>query len=83
MDAEAYREYLQSSAWAKLRRQVLMRAAFICEGCGAKPAVEVHHKTYEHVGDEFLFELTALCKECHGRLHGRGLCQDFGGEQGG
>jgi hypothetical protein len=30
---------------------------------------QVHHLTYAHVGREFLFELVALCEECHERLH--------------
>jgi hypothetical protein len=29
----------------------------------------VHHLTYAHVFNEFLFELMAVCDECHDRLH--------------
>ena len=64
-----YDEYLRSDAWAKRRSLVLKRARNICEGCGEKPATEVHHLTYEHVSKEFLFELVALCEPCHDRLH--------------
>lgn len=69
MDAADYHEYLRSPAWARLRRQVLMRCGCVCQGCGAKPAVEVHHLTYERIGEEMLFDLVALCRECHDRLH--------------
>ena len=64
-----YDEYLQSQAWAKRRAHVLMRAQGSCEGCGEAPPTEVHHLSYAHVGDEFLFELVALCQACHGRMH--------------
>jgi len=37
---------------------------------GSEPATEVHHLTYQHVGHEFLFELVAICRECHTRWHG-------------
>lgn len=64
-----YAAYLRSPAWASLRRQILLRAGFVCEGCGAKPAEEVHHLNYDHIGGEFLWELVAVCQECHHRLH--------------
>ena len=64
-----YDEYLASPAWARRRQLVLNRAHGKCEGCGERPPVQVHHLTYAHVTHEFLFELVALCGECHDRLH--------------
>jgi len=64
-----YDPYLRSPAWAQRRRLVLKRAGGVCEGCGERPPTQVHHLTYEHVGTEFLFELAAVCDECHDRLH--------------
>lgn len=66
---ERYGVYLKSPEWAERRRLVLARCKHVCEGCGKRPAVEVHHLTYEHVFDEFLFELLGLCKPCHDRVH--------------
>lgn len=66
---ELYADYLKSRRWADRREKVLRRAQFRCEGCGDQPATEVHHLTYEHVTQEFLFELIALCRGCHERLH--------------
>lgn len=66
---ELYADYLKSRQWADRREKVLRRAQFRCEGCGDQPATEVHHLTYEHVTQEFLFELIALCRGCHERLH--------------
>lgn len=69
---DSYTPYLSSPAWAKRRRQVLERAKGSCEGCGENPPTEVHHLTYAHVGNEFLFELVALCASCHDRIHADG-----------
>lgn len=43
----------------------------LCEGCGKARATQVHHKTYRNLGDEFLFELVALCDACHKRLRAK------------
>lgn len=64
-----YSEYLASEAWARKRALVLKRAKGTCEGCGEKPPTEVHHLSYQHVCNEFLFELVALCSGCHNRIH--------------
>jgi hypothetical protein len=69
--ADLYRDYLKSQEWAVRRAKVMRRAGHICEGCGNKPATEVHHLTYDHVTEEFLFELVAVCGDCHERLHRR------------
>lgn len=66
---DGYSEYLASTQWAKRRRAIFARANGKCEGCGEGGAEEVHHLTYEHVGAEFLFELVAVCRKCHERLH--------------
>lgn len=65
----AYSEYLTSPAWKKKRAMVLDRAGDLCEGCGVNRAIQVHHLTYEHVGDEFLWELKAVCRQCHQKAH--------------
>lgn len=62
-------EYLKSEKWRGKANLVMERARGLCEGCRIKPADEVHHTTYEHIGDEFLFELVALCSSCHRRFH--------------
>lgn len=66
---DRYGEYLRGPQWAARRRLVLARCKGTCEGCGIRKADEVHHLTYEHVFDEFLFELVGLCAACHERIH--------------
>lgn len=63
-----YEQYLEGPEWRALRAKALERDRGICQGCGAH-ASQVHHLTYANVGAEFLFELIAICRACHERLH--------------
>jgi hypothetical protein len=65
-----YNEYLQSPEWWKLHTLVMERDGHLCQGCRKRPATQAHHLSYKHVGKEFLFELIAVCDECHNRFHG-------------
>ena len=64
-----YNEYLKTDEWRAKRAKVIERAGSLCEGCRQRPASQVHHLTYKHVFAEFMFELVAVCDECHDRLH--------------
>lgn len=66
---ERYDKYLRSPEWRAKRQQVFERAHGMCEGCATAKATQVHHLSYAHVGNEFLFELVAICDQCHERLH--------------
>jgi hypothetical protein len=63
-------EYLTTDKWRELRQLVFQRDNGICQGCYAAPATQVHHLTYKNVCNEFLWELTSVCDECHTRYHG-------------
>jgi 5-methylcytosine-specific restriction endonuclease McrA len=65
----AYDRYLLTPEWRAKRTAVLARVKGVCEGCGLRPPVQVHHTTYEHVGFEMLWELKAVCMTCHRQLH--------------
>jgi 5-methylcytosine-specific restriction endonuclease McrA len=83
---KAYEVHLQSPKWKALRKKVIERANGICEGCGRNKATQAHHLTYERVGDEMLFDLVAVCDECHSKVHqkaepapdGDSYCDDDG-----
>ena len=60
-----YLRYLRSSAWAAKRRQVLERDGYRCQAWVQHVATEVHHKSYEHFGDELLDDLISFCRACH------------------
>jgi len=64
-----YNAYLQTTEWRMRRQAVLTRDNYLCQGCRVRRATQVHHLTYDHVGNEFLFELVAICETCHTRLH--------------
>jgi len=66
-----YHDYLQTPEWREKSQAVLRRENFTCEGCGKARATQAHHVTYEHIFDEFLWELRAVCKPCHDRIHNR------------
>ena len=70
---EWYREYLKSPEWKLKREKVLKRAKNICEGCAEETAIEVHHISYANIGDELLFQLVALCEDCHRKAHSSDL----------
>lgn len=63
-----YREYMRSDAWFDKRDRVLKRDNYICQACLKRKATQVHHLTYEHFGDEPLFDLESICKICHDHL---------------
>lgn len=65
-----YNTYLASQEWRWKREEVLARAGGLCEveGCRSK-AEQVHHTTYERVGNEALEDLLALCSSCHEQWH--------------
>ncbi len=49
-----------------MRKAKLAEAHGLCQKCGSGSGRrEVHHKTYERVGNERLDDLIVLCPECH------------------
>jgi 5-methylcytosine-specific restriction endonuclease McrA len=70
---ENYETYLRSEKWQAKRRLVFQRCEGVCEGCRQAKATQVHHLTYEHLGNELLWELAAACRECHERVHENSL----------
>jgi 5-methylcytosine-specific restriction endonuclease McrA len=65
----AYALYLQSPEWQARRRLTLERDKYKCQGCLTAPATQVHHKNYDHRGDELLYDLVSLCRSCHEKTH--------------
>ena len=62
--SDAYRDYINSPQWKAKREAVLTRDKHTCRRCG-QAATEVHHKTYDHLGQEPYCDLESLCAECH------------------
>ncbi len=65
-----YEEYLQSDIWKSKRKRALERDKHICQACLRRPAVQVHHTTYQYEwGQEPLFVLFSVCRIYHKALH--------------
>jgi len=68
-----YKEFLGTIYWDIVRRYVLWKRKFVCELCNSNGELNVHHKTYDHRGEEYLFleDLIVLCQPCHAKFHDR------------
>jgi hypothetical protein len=69
--SDRYRRTMQSAGWRRRRAQAIRRAGRRCEECGAGGALDVHHTSYAHLGNERPYELAVLCPTCHQAAHGR------------
>jgi len=67
--AREHAAYLKTPIWRAKAARVMRRDGYICRACGERQASEVHHLTYEHWGNEPLFDLVAVCSVCHRALH--------------
>ena len=67
-----YPDYLKTTEWQIIRKEVLRRAKNRCQICNATDNLHVHHRTYENKGDEDLADLTVLCSDCHQIFHEAG-----------
>ena len=65
MYSSFYLNYLQSETWKKRRYAALERVEFKCELCGETDSLEVHHLTYNRLGNEDPGDLIVICKGHH------------------
>lgn len=64
-----YRRYLQTSEWSRTRKAALTRAGNACSlDATHTENLEVHHRSYEHLGAELASDVLVLCHSCH-QLH--------------
>ena len=68
LDGKAYQRYMRSSSWA-VRRKAKVAAVGMCEGCGSRIGLQVHHRTYERLGREKDSDLVVFCDTCHTGVH--------------
>jgi predicted metallopeptidase len=61
--------YLQSPEWKEKVAQVKARDGYKCVVTGATTQLEVHHITYERLGNEDLSDLVTVTREVHQRIH--------------
>jgi len=74
--------------YQKIRAEVLARARWVCQACGLRTRLEVHHvrKRTQGGSDFDLDRLIALCRDCHAQTdapfrHGRLVIAPLGAGQ--
>ena len=79
----SYLDYLESDHWKDMkaryrasvrpepgyREQGLPQTCIVCRDVN----VDLHHKTYQRLGEEKLTDLVPLCRNHHDQLHDEGL----------
>jgi len=54
-----------------IRKRVLERDGWRCQGCGSMENLHVHHKKRRsQLGGDVMHNLITLCADCHGKCHG-------------
>jgi hypothetical protein len=68
-----YSEFLTTEYWDIIRKFMLDQARFKCQLCNSNGTLHVHHKTYDHHGNEHnhLEDLIVLCEGCHRKFHNK------------
>lgn len=73
MSKMTYSEQLRHPLWQRKRLEVLDKAEWSCQACGAKDqTLHVHHKRYVKGRMAWQYEsaeLAALCETCHQETH--------------
>ena len=61
-----WRAYWQTIHWRLKRAELIKKAGYLCEYCGAQhQPLEVHHLNYNRVGNEQEGDTMVTCKMCH------------------
>lgn len=69
VSSTGYQDYIQSKEWDKKKREYRRsRLPQCCVVCGDSK-VDLHHRSYKRLGDEYLTDLIPLCRTHHEALH--------------
>jgi len=72
-----YGEYLKTAHWQSVRQEALKRFDHACAVCNWSERLsstgwlEVHHRTYERLGEERPADVIVLCDRHHRMFHGK------------
>ena len=67
-----YYAYIQSPAWAEVKRRYLAsKLPKCCDACKTPygPGFHFHHRTYKNLGAERLMDIVPVCQPCHWKIH--------------
>lgn len=68
LNKKLYISYINSPSWKKIKDRILIERN-ICECCGEKNNIQVHHKTYKNITEELDEDLLVVCENCHNKIH--------------
>lgn len=65
-----YKEYLASDHWSEFSKSYRQSpdTPKVCRCCGFN-SFQLHHKTYERLGNESFDDIAPMCRYCHKELH--------------
>lgn len=67
--SDDYLKYLRSPEWEKNRKKRIQYDMGRCQNCGSQINLQVHHLTYDRLGDECVkSDLKTLCVDCHRKV---------------
>ena len=67
---DSYAEYLKSTEWESIRKDVKLRDRDACRSCRKEEDLQCHHWRYPKNWDDDSSEnVVLLCKACHEELH--------------
>jgi len=64
--------YRYSEYWINKYHDYFLIYPKKCTRCGSNKKIQLHHLTYEHLGNEKSKDLIPLCKQCHLWVHKEG-----------
>ena len=67
-----YRAFLLTPYWRITAAYAKEYFGNKCQLCGSRTNLEVHHRNYDHRGEEIVYwkeDLICLCHECHSKFH--------------
>lgn len=71
-----YISYINSGKWRNKSKRIRKKRG-ACEHCGSIYRLQVHHLTYERLGNELPSDLLVLCRDCHLVIHDDSLSLEF------
>jgi len=66
-----YKKFLNTPYWKIISKHIKDNADNHCALCNSTKQLNVHHRTYEHHGDELhhINDIVCICKQCHQKVH--------------
>ena len=68
-DIKTYQDWLNSGYWSNIKHRFYKKRKKICNNCGSKKMINLHHKDYGSMFYGNLERLIPLCYRCHQKAH--------------